>query len=843
MNHKKIILWFLFIILLQVIMFNNVSAYCENPCSSCRNYGEIDEERNRICDESRGFNYACNTNPETCCDDPSICAWRSLGPIGPICGNGNIETGEECDDGNRVTETCDYGELNCQVCDASCQLISGETFYCGDGTINSNFGEECDDGNTITEQCNYGELNCQVCDASCQLISGETFYCGDGVINTQYGEECDDQNTNDIDCCSNSCKLVDAPDASKTEGVCQGQVKLCVDGNWEDPNFTTITSYQETETLCDNKDNDCDGLIDEGLTSVYYLDLDGDGYGDINSEIYQLCTETNSAANNNLDCDDNNNTIHPNANEICGNNIDEDCSGTPDDNCPCLQGDAYCNNRQGVCSGYQQICGSDGKIPVCDWSSIENYEQNEISCDSLDNDCDGLIDEGCDDDKDGYADSSMRCHLSFIDGNKNQKYCSGHENDCDDLLSKVHPGYPEICDGIDNNCDNIIDNVPEEETPFCHEVMSVYNNVGVCENKKATCNYQRYKGWYCPLNEFFSTEICSDKLDNDCDGLIDEGCTCNSGEERICGSDLGECKQGIQKCVNSRWGDCEDSINPSDEICDNLDNDCDGLIDEDITKECTSNEGCSGIQKCYLGSWLECEATCDNLIKIELNNDDFGKFVIEAKLDKEDVKNSLETLEVVNQSLTFSSSGNTINLKNTINPKNELKDFDYNLYIPKCLTPYLEQIEFENKDYKIIKEDPLIAWHFANVNDKINLNYKVKGQIDESCLEQIKGLPIAKVIGAELGKTNQVRTKLIKFIVIMWLIFLSASSVIYIGKRNPATAKKTEQDYEKEFIEREKNILLKKIKAMKFKSKEQAKHHMENLGISDEIKEWILKKL
>jgi hypothetical protein len=58
----------------------------------------------------------------------------------------------------------------------------------------------------------------------------------------------------------------------------------------------------------------------------------------------------------------------------------------------------------------------------------------------------------------------------------------------------------------------------------------------------------------------------------------------------------------------------------------------------------------------------------------------------------------------------------------------------------------LSDIDFDYKDYKIIKEDPIIAWHFSDVKDKIDLTYRVKKKIDPDCLKQIKGLPIARLI-------------------------------------------------------------------------------------------------
>ena len=166
-----------------------------------------------------------------------------------------------------------------------------------------------------------------------------------------------------------------------------------------------------------------------------------------------------------------------------------------------------------------------------------------------------------------------------------------------------------------------------------------------------------------------------------------------------------------------------------------------------------------------------------------------------------------------------------------------MKGATYNLFIPKCLTEYLDDIEFDLKDYEVIKEDPLIAWHFAEIEDRVDLSYKVKGRIPKDCLEQIKGLTIADLIDVKESSG-------VKGMIIPGFIIVGVSGIaIYLQRFHPDVVNYSEEEYEKRGIEKARKMWLARIKQQRFSSKEQANNYMRNIELGEKDREWILSRL
>jgi len=255
---------------------------------------------------------------------------------------------------------------------------------------------------------------------------------------------------------------------------------------------------------------------------------------------------------------------------------------------------------------------------------------------------------GCGDDVVGVPDGSLVCTSQAdcqpgffcVDGHCQERppctdldrdgYCDKREgyDDCNDNRPDIHPGAEEVCDGRDSNCDGQAD----EGCPCASgDTQACGSDVGICEQGSQACDQGEWsacEGGRGPD----AAENCEDGLDNDCNGAVDEGCTCELGASRACGSNLGECTPGVQSCQDQGgqgvWSACVGGTPPLDEVCDDeLDNDCDGALDDGCpctaeSRPCGLNVGIcqAGIQNCVNGAWRECEGArgpederCDGL--------------------------------------------------------------------------------------------------------------------------------------------------------------------------------------------------------------------------------------
>ncbi len=365
-------------------------------------------------------------------------------------------------------------------------------------------------------------------------------------------------------------------------GVCAARGESrCVMGEIQVISECMPDQSKQTMEICDDLDNNCDGVVDDGFDKLndpmncgtcgkvcegqYPNALYTCMMGQCVFSACRMGFESYDQQEHDCTC-----SVQP---EMC-NGIDDDCDLREDEDLIA----PISMNQQGECLGSYQICDvtTGFREPNAMERSMQNpnYSANvQEVCDGLDNNCNNLIDEN-------YL--TEPAGLLGVCANATKKCVAGR---LVPIEITEYMGYQnfESCDGLDNNCNGSID---EAESLMLDNAL---NQLGVCSGSKRVCdntvlrepNTQELQAFNPKYN---LVESC-DALDNDCDGRVDE-----NYEPKVYYLP-GVCANVVfKKCIgNNLYQNLTPqeilalnipNYNPNTDGCDRLDNDCDGRVDE-----------------------------------------------------------------------------------------------------------------------------------------------------------------------------------------------------------------------------------------------------------------------
>ncbi len=491
---------------------------------------------------------------------------------------GTCEGVVECAAGTLTS--CDAPNPAAEACnglDDDCDGTTDEGYADADGDGQADCVDEDLDGDGVAN----GDDNCPKVPNAEQADAD-----GDGKGDACDDDLDGDNVPNDLDNCKDAPNQGQADtDGDGVGDACDDDIDGDGTPNAQDCQPSNADVFPGAQEVCDGIDNDCDSQTDpqDSLGCLtFYRDGDHDGFGDTSSEPACLCgPQEPFTATTATDCNDGSPGVHEGAVEMC-NGLDDNCDGTTDEagalGCQTYYRDedhdgyGQTGDSQCLCEAVEPYTAT---LPGdCDDANDAIYPGASEICDETDNNCNGQVDEGAkvtyylDADHDGYGSAASTTACSLPEGYAEEP------GDCNDFDGSIHPGAAELCNGIDDDCDGVTDNPWPDLGGPCDGPDSdlCANGVWVCSADGTTivCGAETVTDL---------TESCNG-LDDDCDGATDE----NWGQlGKPCdGPDEDQCANGVFICSpDGQYAICgpEEPANIV-EVCNGLDDDCDGMTDE-----------------------------------------------------------------------------------------------------------------------------------------------------------------------------------------------------------------------------------------------------------------------